>query len=157
VAAAGQIAVVAGARNRLAHARRFSSCRFVRLEPWDRQEQVVNQADISKVQILSSGHQLPASARNVRLRHRHFQDSVLLIRFEAPLPDARIFAERLTGQKSHTGGGARAVKANTDDWWLDRYPVNGEGASSEGARMIASVIIEPRGDMGALWVFASGS
>jgi hypothetical protein len=120
------------------------------------EEQMVKPADISKVQILTSELRLPASARNVRLRHRHFQDSVLLIRFEAPLSDARFFAERLTGRKLHAGAGVSAVKAGTDDWWLDRYPENGEGASSNGSQMSASVILEPGERTGTLWVFANG-
>ncbi|MEN3747969.1 hypothetical protein TPR58_12405 [Sphingomonas sp. HF-S3] len=113
-------------------------------------------SEVGTVQIFSPEHRLPSSAKNVRIHRRHFQDTVLFVRFDAPPDDARAFAERLTGQKLRAGEGDVSSWGRGLGWWIDRYPEQGKGAvGTIGANATARVVVHPGTPDATVWIFAS--
>jgi len=51
------------------------------------------------------------------MKIKHFQDTALLIRFDADAAEARTFAERLTG-KSLNRSDFYAISKGNPDWWI---------------------------------------
>lgn len=113
-------------------------------------------SEVGTVQIFSAEHRLPPSAKNVRIHRRHFQDTVLFVRFDAPPGDARAFAERLTGQTLRAGEGDVSSWGRDLGWWIDRYPEGGEGAvGAIGPNADARVVVAPGKTDATVWVFAT--
>jgi hypothetical protein len=81
------------------------------------EEIIVPQNKVSSIELLVPGRKLPLSAKNVRVFEKHFQDTILYVRFDANAEEARAFAEQLVGQPLTRNSYAN-MRGPDVDWWI---------------------------------------
>lgn len=76
------------------------------------------------VDLLAPGRNLPKSATNIFVHERHFQDTSLHVKFEAPLADAEAFMRRTVGKNAKNCGGWSFAPMFND--WPKKWPAGGQ-------------------------------
>jgi hypothetical protein len=101
---------------------------------------------------------LPPHATEVYVDERSFLDSYQMLRFDAPMEEARTFATAVLGRPAavgedpyFTGFGAH------HEWWLREYPPNGEGGRAQAPGRIVKLVLQPIGDRARIWMVISAS
>ncbi|WP_114953559.1 hypothetical protein [Sphingosinicella terrae] len=134
----------------LAAAPILSGCGFASLGE-DEQRQVADGRG-AEVRLIGTEVRLPSSATEVRLFDRRFQDSLQWVRFEAPLADARRFAEAVIGRPLVLGEDPGLAPPEGIDWWFAAYPIGGEGGSRSESRTTIGLVLQPRGALATVWM-----
>lgn len=120
---------------------------------------VLNPAQQAKVGLIGTPRRLPPSAQDVRYHEECGIDCVQWLRFEAPLDDARAFANRLLVRPIAVGapvplpGGA----ADRLDWWPSSLPAQAESGANETLTPgypLLFVAVLPQGDRARVWLRA---
>ena len=89
---------------------------------------------------------------------RHFQDTGLSVRFDAPLAEARAFSEGLIGRSLVRGEDPWHGYPPDLDWWPQSYPSGAEGGedmTTEGPEDLmppVRIMVLPRGNMATVWL-----
>lgn len=115
---------------------------------------ILRKDQLAQFRLLAPDRKLPESATDVRVYYRKFQDSALLVRFDAPTADARSFSESLIGRSLVPGEDPRLHKRKDLDWWLEGYPAGAEGGEYRIAdgRPSVQIVLVPRGSTARVWL-----
>lgn len=112
----------------------------------------------AKVVLIDSPRRLPASARNVRYYEECGIDCFQMLSFEAPLAEARHFANGLVEAPIAAGRTIDPAGPSTAlDWWPKSWPAgveSGENDASTGKRPFVIVAVLPQGATGRVWLRA---
>ncbi len=122
----------------------------------DSRDQVPPNA-ISTIRVAESGLPLPHSAENVWQYEARFQDGIQLLRFDAPLSDARSFAFALFRKNPVPGEDPNLRSVGTNrEWWLREFPAHAAGASDQRDGIRRLIVILPRGRRARVWLAITG-
>jgi hypothetical protein len=133
--------------------------------------QLVAADQLSKISLVYSGKRLPASAINIYYHERCGIDCQQWVRFDAPIADARAFAQSLlvrpllttpasgqSGEQPTLAGGEMARMP----WWPMQFPSETErgentindGGHKTGKGQPLSIILQPDGPNATVWIAA---
>lgn len=113
----------------------------------------VPQELVGSVRLLGLDARLPASATDVWAHEASFLDAYQMLRFDAPLTDARAFARSLLGRDTVRGENPRIQAFGQDfPWWIHNYPDGAEGGSISEGRTTVKIILVPRGSQACVWM-----
>lgn len=112
-------------------------------------------AEVAKVRVLDTDLPLPPGASNVWLRQAAFLDAIQMVRFDAPISEARAFARRVLGRDAVAGEGFGPRGTSGPDWWLDGLPDHGEGGSIRDTSRSVRLALAPRGANARVWLWVS--
>lgn len=109
-------------------------------------------AQAARVRVLDTDLPLPPTASNVWLHEVEFLDAIQMVRFDAPIVEARTFARRALGHEPVTAAGPSLRGLSNRDWWLDGMPTVGDGGSSENVSRSVRIVLVPRGANARVWL-----
>lgn len=113
----------------------------------------VEAKDISGVKLLSSGKSVPSSAYDVWVYRNSWMDSIQMIRFDAPVSEARTFAVATLGKRLVKGYDARVQNAAPKpEWWLKTLPSNAESGESHFNGPAKRITLVPSGGQARVWL-----
>jgi len=119
-------------------------------------DRVLTPTQAASFDLLVPGRRLPSSASNVHVYTKHFQDTVLYVRFNAPVGEARDFAQNLIGRPLARDGYVNMTGPDAD-WWISpdilQKSERGEDSIIDGDGLPAvSVAILPSGSTATVWI-----
>ncbi|HSI18529.1 MAG TPA: hypothetical protein VK980_12210 [Sphingomonas sp.] len=109
----------------------------------------------AQVELLIPNIRLPASASEVWYWENNYMDAAQLIRFDAPLSDARAFAKALLHHDIRPDTRPDLPKRDMP-WWRDDFPPGAEGTDEMIGGRFIKIMILPIGDKQArVWLSLS--
>jgi hypothetical protein len=120
------------------------------------EEKDATHRDGERVAILDSGIVVPPSATNIRVYEASFLDAVQLIRFDAPLAEAREFARTLLKGNIAPRQIERSFfyASSSRDWWIRDAPPEFEGGRWEASGRRIQLLLVPQGEKATIWLEA---
>lgn len=119
---------------------------------------VLSPGQQAKVALIGSPRRLPAGARNVRYYEECGIDCFQMLSFEAPLAEARFFANGLVEVPIAAGGALNLAQPSTAlDWWPKSWPAgieSGENDAGKGKPPFVTVAVLPQGKTARVWLRA---
>jgi len=117
----------------------------------------VPQNQVAGIELIVPERRLPPGAHNVRMRVKHFQDTIVYVRFDAPTTEARSFAERLIGRPLSRRSYAEMGAPDGTEWWISTELLNvaekGEDRIVDGDGLPSvSIALIPHGDIATVWL-----
>jgi hypothetical protein len=108
------------------------------------------------VKLLETNVGLPPNSSSVFLTEDAWLDRLQLIRFDAPLAEARAFAHRALGRPAVRGYDPAITHLDTrSPWWIRDFPPGAEGGKLETPHRTVSIVIVPDGAQARTWVAVS--
>lgn len=121
-------------------------------------DKTLSAKEAAELELLSSGRKLPPSATDVRLHFVQFQDPFMRVRFDAPVAEARQFAESQTGQKLMPGCSSIVGPDPDPEWWLSSCPAGASFTSMTWSDdpPARTIVVVPNGATATVWLETFG-
>ena len=113
----------------------------------------LNAAEVRAFQIDAEPNSLPATATNVRVFEKSFTDKLQLVRFDAPVSEARAFGKAFVGADLSSADVPNIGPFGSNlPWWITSIPHNAEGGEDRRASgRIRQIVMVQRGDVARIW------